>query len=107
MAVIIIIAIALRTIVKNHGLCSEGSLCDTPNVCNFKQYTFIDVLYRESMQKSALSTCLVLLLFTGSFMAISITFSTTSAYSTTTTNANSSLHTKKYQPKLRVSFLIK
>jgi D-alanyl-D-alanine-carboxypeptidase/D-alanyl-D-alanine-endopeptidase len=55
---------------------------------NFKQYTFIDVLYRESMQKSALSICLVLLLFTGSFTAISITFSTAFAYSTATTNSS-------------------
>jgi hypothetical protein len=35
-----------------------------------------------------LSMCLVLLLFTGSFTAISITFSTAFAYSTATTNSS-------------------
>ena len=40
------------------------------------------------MQKSELSICLVLLLFTGSFAAISITFSTTFANSATTTNSS-------------------
>ena len=68
---------------------------------NFKQYTFIDVLYRENMQKSALSICLVLLLFTGSFAAISITFSTTFAYSTTT---NSSIN-KEIPPQVK-SFIL-
>jgi CubicO group peptidase (beta-lactamase class C family) len=51
---------------------------------------------------AVLSMCLVLLLFTGSFTAISITFSTASAYSTSSTNSSIN---KEISPQVK-SFIL-
>ena len=49
---------------------------------------FFDKLTYDHGVAAFLSVCLVLLLFTGSFTAVSITFSTAFAYSTATTNSS-------------------
>jgi hypothetical protein len=49
---------------------------------------FFDKLTYDHGVAAFLSVCLVLLLFTGSFTGISITFSTAFAYSTATTNSS-------------------
>src|ERR671937_352717 len=68
----------------------------------FLQHIFIAALYRKSMQKLALSMCFVLLLFTGSFTAVSITMTSWMAFAySSTSTANSSITSKEISPQVK------